>query len=296
MSSDLGEFLRARRALIGPEEAGLPVFGRRRVPGLRREEVAQLAGVSVDYYVRLEQGRGTGVSDAVLDALARVLRLDEVEHSHLRALARPGRGTRRTRTGAPPLPRPGVRLLLDSFAAPAFLLGPRMDVLAWNVLADAVSGFSARPEEARNQARYTFLDPGARDYFTDWPTVAAETVAHLRLYAGRRPGDRRLAALIGELSLDSDDFRRLWAGHQVKEKTHGVKRLRHPVAGDLDLGYETLALPGEPDQVLVVYTAPPESATAEKLAILSSWTADPTPPDPRPSQRPGGQGGAVTGG
>jgi transcriptional regulator with XRE-family HTH domain len=283
MSNDLGDFLRSRRARIGPEEAGLPVHGRRRVPGLRREEVAQLAGVSVDYYVRLEQGRGPGVSDAVLDALARVLRLDEVEHSHLRALARPRQADRRARTGTPPAPRPGVRLLLDSLGAPGFLLGRRMDVVAWNALADAVSGFSTRSEEARNQARYTFLDPEARDYFTDWPTVAAETVAHLRLDAGRHPGDRKLAALVGELALASEEFRKLWADHHVREKTHGVKRLRHPVVGELELGYETLALPGEPDRLLVVYTAPPASAAAEKLAILSSWTVEPSPADAPPT-------------
>ncbi|TJZ59047.1 helix-turn-helix domain-containing protein [Streptomyces piniterrae] len=276
MSTDLGEFLRSRRARIQPHEVGLQEHGRRRVPGLRREEVAQLAGVSVDYYIRLEQGRGPSVSDAVLDAVARVLRLDEVEQAHLRDLARPQRRSARPR-GSQRL-RPGVQLLVDSLHAPAFVLGRRMDVLGWNALGDAVSGFSGMPDGRRNQARYAFLDPAARDFYLDWDAVAAETVAYLRLDAGRHPHDKLLAELVGELSLGSEPFRRLWADHQVKEKTHGVKRMRHPEAGDLELGYETLALPGDPDQLLVVYTASPGSRTAEKLAVLASWTVRPAAP------------------
>jgi transcriptional regulator with XRE-family HTH domain len=279
MENTFGEYLRSRRARIRPEDLGLPEYGRRRVPGLRREEVAQLAGVSVDYYVRLEQGRGTHVSDAVLDAVARVLGLDATEQAHLRDLARPapaeavraparakGRGRAAQRV------RPGVRVLLDGMAdTPAFVLGHRMDVLAWNALAAAVNGFPA--DGTPNMARTAFLDPAARALYRDWPAVAAETVAHLRLYAGRHPRDARLTALVGELSVRSEDFRRLWADHQVKEKTYGVKRLHHPFAGDLDFGYETLALPGDPDQLLVAYTAPKGSPTAERLSLLASWTA-----------------------
>ncbi|KAK1181125.1 helix-turn-helix transcriptional regulator [Streptomyces sp. NBS 14/10] len=275
----LGDFLRSRRARIRPEEVGLISHGRRRVPGLRREEVAQLAGVSVDYYVRLEQGRGSNVSDAVLDAVARVLRLTEAEHSHLRDLARPkqSRGRRSgaaAREGGGRALRTGVRTLMDTMTGtPAFVLGRRMDVLAWNALADAVSGFSAMAEGERNAARHTFLDPTAREFYLDWATVAAETVAYLRLDAGRHPDDPLMASLIGELAMKNETFRRLWADHPVKEKTHGVKRMRHPVVGDLELGYETLALPGDPDQLLVAYTAVPGSAAAEKLAVLASWAA-----------------------
>lgn len=274
----MGDFLRSRRARIQPEEVGLAAHGRRRVQGLRREEVAQLAGVSVDYYVRLEQGRGGSASDAVLDAVARVLQLDEVEAAHLRSLARPpkpsaGAGPSRGRRAV----REGTRLLLDMMTGvPAFVLGRRMDVLAWNALGDAVNGFSTRPGGAPNAARQTFLDPAAREFYVQWDAVAAETVAYLRRDAGLHPGDGVLAALIGELSLRSEDFGRLWADHQVREKTHGVKLIRHPLVGELDFGYETLAVNGSPDQLLVTYTTPPGSPTAQKLALLASWTAPET--------------------
>jgi transcriptional regulator with XRE-family HTH domain len=288
MDNTLGGFLQTRRARIQPEDVGLPAYGRRRVPGLRREEVAQLAGVSVDYYIRLEQGRGKHVSDAVLDAVARVLRLDPTEHAHLRDLARPERAAGGP-TGGPAAGgahvRPGVRLLLDSVRdTPAFVLGRRMDVLAWNALADAVNDFTSMtgpgPDDRAgggrrpNMARAVFLDPRAAEFYPEWAAVAAETVAYLRLYAGRHADDELLAALVGELSVKSADFRRLWADHLVREKTYGVKRLSHPVAGELEFGYETLALPGDPDQLLVVYTVPPGSASAERLAVLASWTAD----------------------
>ncbi|MGV9268416.1 helix-turn-helix transcriptional regulator [Kitasatospora sp. NPDC003701] len=276
MENTVGDFLRSRRARIQPEEVGLPSHGRRRVQGLRREEVAQLAGVSVDYYIRLEQGRGGSASDAVLAAVARVLRLDEVEAAHLHALARPPRPAGPVRGGRPV--REGTRLLLDLMAGvPAFVLGRRMDVLAWNALGDAVQGFSASPPEQRNAARYAFLDPAARAFYPQWDAVAAETVAVLRLDAGRYPDDARLAALVGELSVRSEEFRRLWADHQVKQKTHGVKLIHHPLVGELDFGYETLAVNGSPDQVLVTYTARPGSPTAQKLAMLASWTAPEAP-------------------
>lgn len=278
---ELGDFLRSRRARIQPEEVGLPGHGRRRVPGLRREEVAQLAGVSVDYYIRLEQGRGPSVSDAVLDAVGRVLRLDDTEQEYLRRVARPAAGraaARRAPAGgaAPQQVRPGLRLLLDTVdRAPAFVLGRRMDVLAWNDLGDAVVGFSRMAPEDRNMPRQVFLDPRARELYLDWAAVAAETVAHLRLDAGQHPHDVQLTTLVGELSLRSEDFRRLWADHQVREKSYGVKRLHHPVVGELELPYETLAVPGEAGQLLVVYTAEPGSRTAERLQLLASWAATP---------------------
>ncbi|MCX5196077.1 helix-turn-helix transcriptional regulator [Streptomyces sp. NBC_00249] len=274
MDNSLGGFLQSRRARIRPEEVGLPSHGRRRVPGLRREEVAQLAGVSVDYYIRLEQGRGQNVSEGVLEAIGRVLRLDDTEQAHLRDLIRPARAARRAVSRGRQSVRPGLQLLLDGMAGtPAFVLGRRMDVLGWNALADAIAGFSGIPSSERNQARQVFLDPSAPVRYPDWAAVAAETVAYLRLDAGRHPDDPALSALVGELSVKSQDFRRLWADHLVKEKTYGVKRMVHDLAGELEFGYETLALPGDPDQLLVAYTVVPGSATAERLALLASWTA-----------------------
>ncbi|MEW1832183.1 helix-turn-helix transcriptional regulator [Streptomyces sp. NPDC088196] len=279
MDGDIGDFLRSRRARIQPEEVGLASHGRRRVPGLRREEVAQLAGVSVDYYIRLEQGRGPSVSDAVLDAIARVLRMDDTEHAYLRTVARPQRG-KKGRTDRTPAPRirPGVQVLLDGMdRMPAFVLGPRMDVLAWNTLADALSGFSRMPPAVRNIPRHVFLDPASRELYPDWTAVAAQAVANLRVTSGRDGDDPELSALVGELSLQSEDFRRLWADHEVKECAYGVKRVRHPVAGLLTLPYETLAVPGELAQTIVVYTPEPGSETAERLALLGSWaTTGPT--------------------
>ncbi|RKE20015.1 helix-turn-helix transcriptional regulator [Streptomyces sp. TLI_171] len=265
--SELGEFLRLRRGRVQPSDVGLPEHGRRRrVPGLRREEVAQLAGVSVDYYVRLEQGRGDGVSAEVLDAVARVLRLDATERRHLHDLARPPRGApRRTPTQV----RPGLRLVLDALDSPAFVLGRCMDVLAWNALGDAVVGFSALPPAGRNTARHAFLTEAGRSLYPEYERVAAETAAFLRLDAARHPDDPELAALVAELTAGSPLFAELWARHGVQEKSHGRKLLRHPLVGDLDLGYETLAPPGEPGLHLVVYTAEPGSATAERLARLA---------------------------
>ncbi|MFF5479249.1 helix-turn-helix transcriptional regulator [Streptomyces sp. NPDC012935] len=272
MDGDLGDFLRSRRGRIQPEEVGLPSYGRRRVPGLRREEVAQLAGVSVDYYVRLEQGRGQSVSDAVLDAIARVLRLDETEHDYLRTVARPrDRGTRRPATARV---RPGVQTLLDSMdRTPAFVIGPRMDVLAWNTLADAVSDYARTAPADRNIPRHVFLDPDARARYPEWPAIAAQAVAHLRLNAGHRPDDGELRALVGELSDRSEDFRRLWADHQVEPCMSGTKRIQHPLVGLLTLPYETMTIQTEPDQTMVVYTPQPGSETAERLALLGSWAA-----------------------
>jgi transcriptional regulator with XRE-family HTH domain len=269
---ELGEFLRSRRASVSPADVGLPGGGRRRVAGLRRDELAQLAGVSVEYYVRLEQGRAPNVSDSVLDALADALMLRADERDHLRNLARPARNGRRP--ARPAEPREGLRLLLDAMAGvPAFVLGRRMEVLAWNRLGAAVHDFDVLHGE-RNMARYLFLDPAARELYVEWDRVAEETVAYLRLDAGRRPRDAKLAALVGELSIADETFRRLWARHDVREKAFGRKLYRHPVVGELDLRWEALAVTGDPDLLLVTFVADPGSATAERLALLASWTAD----------------------
>ncbi|AKJ12696.1 XRE family transcriptional regulator [Streptomyces incarnatus] len=274
LEGEVGDFLRSRRARIQPEEVGLPGHGRRRVPGLRREEVAQLAGVSVDYYIRLEQGRGTSVSDAVLDAIARVLRLDETEQAYLRTVARPRRRRGRRQRSEGPRVRPGIQILLDGMErSPAFVLNPRMDVLAWNALGDALNGFSRVTAAERNIPRQVFLESAGRDLYPEWHAVAAQTVAHLRVNAGRHADDAELCALVGELSLKSEDFRRMWADHEVRECAYGVKKVRHPVAGLLTLPFETLTIPAAPDQVIVVYTPEPGSETAERLALLGSWKA-----------------------
>jgi PAS domain-containing protein len=275
MDGDLGDFLRSRRARIRPEEVGLPSHGRRRVPGLRREEVAQLAGVSVDYYIRLEQGRGPSVSDTVLDAVARVLRLDDTERAYLHAVARPRKPSGGS---AAPRVRAGVQLLLDSMErTPAFVVDVRMDVLAWNALADAVFGYSRSTPDGRNIPRHVFLDPASRDFYPEWSAVAVQCVAHLRMQGGHHQEDRRLTSLVGELSLKSEDFRRLWADHPVRACAYGVKRVQHPVAGPLTSPYETLTIAEDPNQSLLIYTPQPGSDTAERLALLGSWTTSPAP-------------------
>jgi transcriptional regulator with XRE-family HTH domain len=248
-NSELREFLRSRRARITPEEAGLsPQPGTRRVPGLRREEVAQLAGVSVDYYVRLERGRGTNVSEAVLDAIARALCLNDTERGHLFTVAKP------TRTRHRPMPpqrvRRGLQRVLDTLTEiPALVLGRRLDVLAANPLARALyTDFDALPPRERNMARFVFLDEAAHALYTEWEPAARGIVATLHLYAGQHPHDPQLAELIGELSVRDKDFRRWWADHDVFHRTHGTKRYHHPVVGDLTLCYEALAPTGDREQ------------------------------------------------
>ncbi|MBC2904699.1 helix-turn-helix domain-containing protein [Streptomyces sp. PSKA01] len=293
MSGGIGEFLKSRRARIQPADVGLPDLGRRRVPGLRREELAQLAGVSIDYYTRLERCRARNVSDAILDAIADVLRLDATEREHLRHLARPS-GPAAARRGAGAAGgrervRPGLLRLLEMMdAVPACVLGRRTDVLAYNALADALYGFGDMPAEHRNAARHTFLHPGVEHFYADWHTVAEEAVAFLHLDVGRHPHDRRLAALIGELSMHSDTFRTLWAAHPVQDKTYGTKHICHPVVGDLELAYETLLLPGDLDQCLVLYTAPAGSPTEDRLRLLASWQATEMQHTQTPVPRPSG--------
>ncbi|MFF4501830.1 helix-turn-helix transcriptional regulator [Streptomyces sp. NPDC001401] len=275
-STEIREFLRTRRARVTPEQAGLaPHAGARRVPGLRREEVAQLAGVSVDYYVRLERGRVQGVSHAVLEAVARALQLDDTERAHLFDLARPSETrVRRRQPLSPQRVRPVLYRALDSLGTPAIVLGRRMDVLAANRLGYALfTDFQARPHRERNFARYVFLDETARALYADyWETAAGDCVATLHLYAGRHPDDPQLTELIGELSVQSDVFRRMWADHDVLAHATGTKRLHHPLVGELTLDYVVLAVEGDPDQNLTILTPEPASPSAQALDILASWT------------------------
>ncbi|MFC5721673.1 helix-turn-helix transcriptional regulator [Streptomyces gamaensis] len=274
--TELSEFLRSRRARLSPADVGMaPHGGRRRVPGLRREELAQLAGVSVAYYTRLEQGRGQGVSAAVLDAIATALRLTRAEREHLEHLARPS--TKKRAPGARTLGiRPAVQHLLDSMdSTPAYVLGPRLDIIAWNRLARALLGdFPAMSPQQRNMAWQLFLRPETRELYVDWAGKAADVVALLRLYAGRCPDDPRLAALVGELSVKSEEFRALWAAHNVQDKCFGVKRLHHPVVGPLTLLCESLVLPGDQGQQIVTYCAEPGTPSAESLRLLASWSLE----------------------
>ncbi|MFD0690911.1 helix-turn-helix transcriptional regulator [Actinomadura fibrosa] len=271
--AELGEFLRSRRARLNPKELGLPDYGgRRRVPGLRREELAQLAGVSVDHYVRLEQGRTLHFSEAVLDAVARALRLDEVERQHLYRLARPWpEGA----AEAPQQVRPGLRRLLDSTGdVPAYIVGRNTDVLAWNDLAAAlITDFGALPPRERNLARLVFLDEGMRSLYEDWRGKAGDVAAYLRLDAGRHPDDPATSALIEELSAASPEFREVWAEHHLKDKTHGRYVYLHPVVGRLDLGFETLRPPGDADQALIAHTVEAGSPSETALRLLAAHTA-----------------------
>ncbi|MGW1617259.1 helix-turn-helix domain-containing protein [Streptomyces sp. NPDC002285] len=276
--AELSEFLRTRRARLKPEDVGLPDFGRhRRMPGLRREELAQLAGVSVAYYTRLEQGNGRNVSAEVLDAIARALRLSDAEHSHLTHLAKPKQHKKKPAARTEQV-RPALRQLLDSIdGVPAYISGRRSDILAWNRMAAAVFGdWSELPVQERNWARLVFLKPEYRDLFVEWDQKASDMVAFLRMDAGCHSDDPRLSALVGELSLKSEEFRRLWANHDVKEKSYGVKRLRHPLVGELTLNFESFRLSDGTEQVLITYHAEPGSPSAEALRLLASWGADAT--------------------
>jgi transcriptional regulator with XRE-family HTH domain len=273
---ELREFLRSRRARVTPAAAGLPSrFGARRVPGLRREEVAQLAGVSVDYYVRLERGRSANVSESVLDAVARALQLNDLERTHLFTLAKPSRA--RPRALRPQHVRPGLRLVVDSITdVPVLVLGRRLDVLAANPLARALfTDFDALPPHFRNMARLIFLHDQVRSMCTDWRAAAQGIVANLRLYAGRYPNDPALAELVGELSLRDPDFRRWWADHDVDQHTYGVRNCRHGLVGDLELGYEAFTPTDDPEQTLWVTTVQAGSVSEERLKVLASWAAQP---------------------
>ena len=274
---DIRDFLTSRRARITPERAGLPAYGgRRRVTGLRREEVALLAGVSVDYYTRLERGNLTGVSESVLHAVARALQFDDAEREHLFDLAHAANATSRTRRRSSAAGvRPSVQRVLDAMsAAPAWVHNDRLDFLAANRLGYALySEFFTDPIRPANSARFMFLNPRSREFYPDWEQIADNTVAILRGAAGRDPFDEKLTKLIGELSTRSEDFRTRWAAHNVRLHRTGVKRLRHPVVGDLELSYEGMELPADPGLMLFAYTAEPGTRSEDGLKLLASWAA-----------------------
>jgi transcriptional regulator with XRE-family HTH domain len=274
---EIREFLTSRRGRITPEQAGLPTYGPRRVPGLRREEVAVLAGVSIQYYTRLERGDANGVSDSVLDALARALQLDDAERAHLFDLARAAQPTaaRPRRRPARQHVRPEIQWTLDAITgAPAFVSNDRLDILAANQLGRALfSELYAAPTRPVNTARFVFLDPRAEATFGDWDRVAGESVAILRSAAGRDPHNRELSELVGELATQSEAFRTRWAAHNVRFHNTGVKHFNHPVVGDLHLTYNRLDLAAHPGLTLFTYTAEPGSRSEEALKLLGSWAA-----------------------
>jgi transcriptional regulator with XRE-family HTH domain len=277
-SNALGRYLRARRAVARPEEAGVPGAGNRRVPGLRREEVAFLAGVSSDYYVRLEQGRDRHPSDQVLLAIARGLQLDDDGTAYLLQLARPD--NRRRRARRPEKASDSIRTLIDGWPlTPAYVHGRYMDILAANRLATALSPFLI---PGRNAILDAFTEPEMRELHRDWDAMTARVVPYLRSVAGPDAGDPRLTGLVGELSLRSDRFRALWARHDVRHKSTGISLLRHPQAGELELRYEKLLIPGTEIQTLVTYHAEPGSDSEERLRLLASLGAPDPAPDPAP--------------
>jgi transcriptional regulator with XRE-family HTH domain len=276
--NEMRDFLVSRRARITPEQAGLPAYGgNRRVAGLRREEVALLAGVSIDYYTRLERGRAHGASEGVLEGIARALHLDEAERAHLFDLARA--------TAVPAAPqaprrpvsqqvRPSVRRILDSMTAPAYVRNARLDILAANQLGAALfAPVLSSPARPANNARFLFLDPAAPEFYPDWERQAQDVVAMLRTEAGRSPADKALSNLIGELSTRSENFRTWWAAHNVRFHRTGVKRFRHPVVGELTLTYEALDLAADSGLRISAYTAEPSTPSDDALKVLASWAA-----------------------
>ena len=275
-TNDIREFLVSRRARLTPDQAGLPAYGaRRRVTGLRREEVALLAGISVEYYTRLERGSATGASSDVLEGIARALQLDEAERAHLLDLVRTATSRPARRRPTQDRVRPTVRRVLEGITSyPAYLRNGRLDLLATNALGAALYApvLDDRPLPV-NMAQFIFFDRRASEFFIDWDDVANDTVAILRGQAGHDPFDRRLTDLIGELSTRSEEFRVRWANHNVKFHRSGVKRMHHPVVGDLTLDYEALELGADPGQRINVYSAEPGSPSAASLQLLASWSA-----------------------
>jgi transcriptional regulator with XRE-family HTH domain len=275
--NEIREFLTSRRAKITPAQAGIRTYGdTRRVPGLRREEVALLAGVSVDYYTRLERGNASGVSESVLTSLARALQLDDAERSHLFDLARAARTTSRPRrrTSHQQI-RPGIQHVLDAFTeAPATVRNGRLDIVAANRLGYALySVMGLGPGRPANSARFLFLDPRAADFYVDWEQATHDAVAVLRSHAGRDPHDRDLIDLVGELSTQSETFRTRWASHNVRFHDHGTKHFRHPVVGELSLNFERMELSPDTGLTMFAYTAEPGSKSQESLNLLASWAA-----------------------
>lgn len=294
---EVRDFLTTRRERLTPEQAGVPFYGgKRRVKGLRREEVAMLAGMSTDYYTRLERGNLTGVSHPVLEALARALQLDEAERAHLFDLADTANSSEKAAAGRPARRsasragvRQGVQRILDTIHAPAYVRNARMDILATNRLGHALFADAYGNRGGFNLARYLFLDPRSQQFYREWQTVAADSVAALRTEAGRNPYDRALTDLIGELSTRSEQFRTWWAAHNVKLHYTATKIMHHAIAGDLELTGEALHLPGDPGLTIITYTYEPASPTEQAIAFLASWSTrepaannsdQPTRPDP----------------
>jgi transcriptional regulator with XRE-family HTH domain len=278
--AEVREFLMSRRSKLTPEQAGMPAGPNRRVAGLRRTEVAVLAGVSVEYYAKLERGAIAGASAAVLDAIANALQLDDAERAHLFDLARaadgiPTSGRPRQRTARQAPDRPSLSWALESITGGiAFVRNQYQDLLATNALGRAFySPLIGDGGRTPNLARFQFLDPASREFYPDWDRFAEMCVAIMRAEAGRNPHDRAMQDLVGELSTQSETFRRLWGAHDVRTHGTGTKRFTHPVVGELTLAYEEFALTGEPGLVMLVYTAEPASPSAERLALLASWAA-----------------------
>ncbi|RXZ68780.1 helix-turn-helix transcriptional regulator [Agromyces albus] len=275
--SELSEFLRSRRERLQPEHVGLERFeGARRVKGLRREELAQLARVSVDYYTKLEQGRVGNVSEPVLDAISLALRLDTAERSYLRELVSSAPARERSpeaQSGTVERVRPTLQRLLDcATTVPGYVVGRRCDVIAWNRMARNVFvDFELLPDRERNWGRLIFLHADVQALYADWTIKGMETVAYLRMARARHPHDDELSELVEELQQRSEAFREWWRRHDVLEKTHGRKWLRHPLVGELVLDHESFHIPGDPDQVLITYTAEEGSASDSALRLLSSW-------------------------
>jgi transcriptional regulator with XRE-family HTH domain len=279
--AEVRDFLTSRRAKLSPQQAGVPMYGdRRRVPGLRREEVAQLAGLSTDYYTRLEKGSLSSASESVLEAVARALQLDDAERAHLHDLARAARGGGRPvrRRPQPQQLRQSLQHMLDAMVTvPAFINNGRLDLVGANALARAFyTEVLDSPTGSPNFARYCFLDLRAREFYADWDRAADTTTNMLRTEAGRDPHNRALSDLIGELATRSDEFRVRWARHDVHVHVMGSKTFRHPVVGELNLAFNTVPLPGDPGLALTVYTPEPGTGTDERLALLASWAATPS--------------------
>ena len=292
--AEIRQFLATRRAKLTPEQVGLPAGGgKRRVPGLRREEVAVLAGVSTDWYIRLEKGHISGVSEDVLDAVARALQLDEAERAHLFDLARAARPTRAPRRQNRNQVRPSLQRVVDSMlTTPAFVRNGRLDLLAINTLGRALyAPVFDDPARPANLARFNFLDPRARDFYPNWDDAAHTSVALLRTEAGRDPHNRDLTNLVGELATRSDEFRTRWAAHNVRLHQRGTKTFHHPVVGRLELSFDAMDLPADPGLTLTAYTAEPASPSEDGLRLLASWAATVAStdavekPDPTPTSK-----------
>ena len=290
--AEVREFLISRRAKLTPLQAGLPDVGNRRVPGLRRGEVAAMAGLSIEYYSKLERGAIAGASATVLHAIARALQLDDAERAHLFHLAHAADGTSagmrpRRRPTKRWTPRPSLHWVLDTITAPAIVRNGRMDLLATNHLGRAMhsSLYDSDPSGQPNFARYTFLDDDSHRFYPDWDTAADTCVAILRTEAGRDPYDKGLYDLVGELSTRSEDFRRRWSAHNVRYHGAGTKHFHHQVVGNLELAYESVDMISEAGLTMTIFAAEPDSPTEHALALLASWTATQDVDIPRKSHQ-----------